>query len=118
MLLRESGELLVQDLPPVIGPFVVTPFIVATEAGPPLSGPTADGIRPGLDGDAMGDLAQPAAEGLLAPDRPSLADQDQERRLEGVLGVVGIAEHRAAECPAPSARAARPGPRRRPHPAR
>ena len=45
----------------------------------------------------MGDLAQPAAEAVLAPDRPSLADEDQEGGLEGVLGVVGVVEDRAAD---------------------
>ena len=44
----------------------------------------------------MGDLTQPAAEGLPAPDRSGLADQDQERGLESVLHVIGVAEHDAA----------------------
>ncbi len=50
----------------------------------------------GLDGDPVGDLMQPAAEPVAAPDRPRLADQNQERGLKGVLGIVRIAEHSAA----------------------
>ena len=46
-----------------------------------------------------------------------LADQDQERGLEGVLGVVGVAED-LRQTRGPSARGAAPGPRRRARPPR
>ena len=72
------------------------PF-VAQSTSAVLAGTPADVIGPGLDGDAMGDLTQPAAETLLAPDRPTLADEDQEGGLKGVLDVVGAAEDRAAD---------------------
>ena len=50
-----------------------------------------------LDRDAVRHAVQPAAQGLAPPDRAGLLDQDEEGRLEGVLGVVGVAEDAAAD---------------------
>ena len=45
------------------------------------------------------------------PDRAGPLRQDQEHRLERILGIVRVAQHVPADAAAPSARAARPGPR-------
>ncbi len=45
----------------------------------------------GLIRDAMRDPVQPAPQGISSPDCAASLDQDQEGRLEGVLGVVRIA---------------------------
>jgi hypothetical protein len=47
--------------------------------------------------DAVGDLVQPRRDHLAAPDRGGLAREDQERRLESVLGLVRVAQHALAE---------------------
>src|SRR5258708_12600987 len=45
---------------------------------------------------AVGHAVQPVAEQFRSPDRPRLADQNEEGSLEGILGVVGVAEDTAA----------------------
>jgi hypothetical protein len=40
----------------------------------------------------VGDAVEPGTEPIGLPDRPCLAGQDHERGLEGVFGVVGVAE--------------------------
>src|SRR5262249_3376485 len=45
---------------------------------------------------AVGHAVQPAAQGQLAPQGSRLAGQDQEGRLEGVLGLVPVAENALA----------------------
>ena len=59
-------------------------------------------VAAGLHGHPVRHAVQPAADGVAAPDRPRLADQEQERRLEGVLdlgravqdGVADAQDHR------------------------
>ena len=51
----------------------------------------------GPHGDPPGDPVEPRAERVALADRPGLADQDEERRLEGVLRVVRVAQHAAAD---------------------
>ncbi len=51
-----------------------------------------DGVDAGTHRDPPRDPEQPFADRLAAPDRTRLADQDQERGLEGVVGVVRIAQ--------------------------
>src|SRR5258707_846203 len=59
----------------------------------------AVGPRPRLAGDAQGDGVQPVA-GVRAPrHRAGLAGQDEEGGLEGVLGVLRVAQHAAAHAP-------------------
>jgi hypothetical protein len=53
------------------------------------------GARP--ERDALSDAMQPATDRLLLADRGSPADEDEERGLEGVLGVVGVAQHPPAD---------------------
>ena len=45
----------------------------------------------------MRDLVQPARQGVSSPDRAALLDQDQEGRLEGVLGIVRVAQDPPAD---------------------
>jgi len=40
---------------------------------------------------------QPRPDRTTPPNRPRPACEDQERRLEGILGIVPMAEHRAAD---------------------
>ena len=49
-----------------------------------------------LQGRQAGHVQQPGGEGLRDPDRSGPAVQDEERRLEGVLGRRGVAQHAAA----------------------
>ena len=45
----------------------------------------------------VGDAVQPVTNGLSGQKRRSLADQDEERGLEGVLGIVRIVEDTTAD---------------------
>ncbi len=45
----------------------------------------------------MRDLVQPAPQAVSPPDRAAFLDQDQEGGLEGVLGVVWVAQDRPAD---------------------
>src|SRR5262249_12258266 len=62
--------------------------LVAAAAGP---GP------PRLHGDAVSDPVQPAGDGTFLDDGAGLAGQDEERGLEGVLGVLFLAQETAAD---------------------
>jgi len=44
-------------------------------------------------GDVEGDAVQPGGQGLLLADRAGLARQDEERRLERILGIRVLAQH-------------------------
>ena len=68
------------------GTFGVAPLV-------PL--PTGLG-RPGPPRDAQGDRVQPRGQGTVHPERSGPACQDQEDRLERILGLVLIAEDGAA----------------------
>jgi hypothetical protein len=66
---------------------------------PPLM-PAAPGIALACaGGDVAGNAEQPRAQRVGPANRPGLAGQDHKRRLEGVLGVVGVAQHGAAGGP-------------------
>ena len=54
---------------------------------------------------ALSHAEEPARQRIVVPDRPRLMDQHEERGLEGVFRIVGIAEHATANAQAPSARA-------------
>ena len=58
----------------------------------PLDDPPAIGVPPGPDRRATGDPVQPGADRVPHPERAAPAGQDQERRLEGVPGVVLVAQ--------------------------
>ena len=83
---------------------------------------TAGGRRsPGARRGPKGHLMQPGAERVAHPEPARLLHQDQEGRLERVLGVVRVGQRRRGRPAGPSARAARPGrrrPARRPRPGR
>ena len=84
---------------------------------PPPPGDRGPGTRSG----PVSDLMQPRAQRIPHPERASLAHQDQERRLEGILRRRAGRPARRGRRAAPSARAARPVPRRparRPRPDR
>src|SRR5947209_3105869 len=55
------------------------------------------GLRPRLEGSAVGDPVEPASDRYCLADRPRLAGEDEERRLEGVLGVGLVAQYAAAD---------------------
>ena len=65
--------------------------------GPPFVRPPPGQIHPGPQGDASSDPQEPAGQGVPPPDRPRPRCQDQERGLEGILGVVGVAQDVAAD---------------------
>jgi hypothetical protein len=54
---------------------------------------------PGLLGHAVGDAVKPAGNGSLLVDGIGLAGEDQERALEGIFGIVIIAEDMTAHVP-------------------
>src|SRR5207249_4128667 len=54
---------------------------------------------PGLDGQMVGHLVQPAGEGRLLADSGSLAGQHQEGGLESVLGIMPMTQLAAADIP-------------------
>ncbi|MBI1831634.1 MAG: hypothetical protein HYR84_09315 [Planctomycetes bacterium] len=51
---------------------------------------------PGANRGLIGDAVQPIADQLARPNRGRLANENQERRLKGILGIVEIAEHAQA----------------------
>src|SRR5262249_31971038 len=55
------------------------------------------GAGPGLERDVVRHLVQPAAQGAAVADGTSLSRQHEEGGLEGVLGVVAVAEQPAAD---------------------
>ena len=59
--------------------------------------PAPEGRRPGAESGAVGDAVEPASDGLAVGDGGGLLGQDEEGRLEGVLGVLGVAEDAAAD---------------------
>jgi hypothetical protein len=63
----------------------------------PFPGPPAGAGRPGPHGRGVGDTVQPIPDRLAWPHRARLADQDEEGRLEGVLGVLGVVEDAPAD---------------------
>ena len=62
-------------------------------------GRSSSGLGTGPERDAAGDPVEPSAEGPIHPHRSGLADEDEEGGLEGVLGLVGLAEHAPADPP-------------------
>ena len=75
-------------------------------AGWPLAGPSSYGVGSGSAGDTERDSEKPVGKTVPIAQLRGLAQQDQERRLEGVFDVVGIIEpaaavaenHRAVPC--------------------
>jgi hypothetical protein len=45
----------------------------------------------------VGDPVEPSAQGPIHPHRSGLADEDEERGLEGVVHVAGVVQHPSAE---------------------
>jgi hypothetical protein len=54
---------------------------------------TAGPLPPCTAGNAIGDPVQPARERASLPDRGCLAVEDKKRGLEGILGVLRIAQN-------------------------
>src|SRR5262249_7990929 len=65
--------------------------------GPPLPRAPGRRLRPRPRGDALSDAVQSGGERAPVPDRGGPADEDQEGRLEGVLGGMDVAEQAAAD---------------------
>ena len=63
----------------------------------PLEATVAGGRRPGARRGPVGDLVQPGAERIPHPEPARPLHQDQERGLEGVLGVVRVSQHAPAD---------------------
>ena len=55
--------------------------------------PAAGGRGPGTPGEAVGDGVKPARQGPAPVQRRGLAGEDEEGGLEGVLGVLLLAQH-------------------------
>jgi hypothetical protein len=55
-------------------------------------------VRPSasLAGHVEGDLVEPTCQGFALPDGRCLAGEDEERRLEGVFGILGLVQHLSA----------------------
>jgi hypothetical protein len=51
------------------------------------------GIASGSESDSPSRAVKPAGQRLALPDVPSVSGQDQERCLEGILGIVFVPEH-------------------------
>ena len=64
-----------------------------------LSATAAVAVGPDFRGDLSADAVQPATERVVDPVRPASADQDQERGLEGVVGVGRVVEDSSANAP-------------------
>ena len=62
-----------------------------------LVGQPLRALGAGFGGSEKCDTVQPVAEQLWPGDRTCFANEHQERRLEGVVGVVGVAEHTPAD---------------------
>ena len=62
-----------------------------------LVGTAAGQVPAQVRGDVIRDPVQPGAQRVLAPDGGRLAGEHQKCGLPGVLGVVGMAEHPAAD---------------------
>jgi hypothetical protein len=61
-----------------------------------LAGPPSRRGGPRFQGGAVGDAVQPVADPLALPDAGGLAGEDKKRGLKGVLSVVRVARHAAA----------------------
>jgi hypothetical protein len=85
-----GGELIAAELVPVRIPH---------RNRPPLGRPPPTGRHAGADRGAAGDPMEPRTERVAHPERAGLPHQDQKGGLEGVLGVVVVAEDRAADPP-------------------
>ena len=57
----------------------------------------AEGRGPRPEGGAVGDAVQPAGDGLAVGHGGGLPGQHEEGRLKGILGVLGVAQHTAAD---------------------
>ena len=78
-------------------PFLAGP-IRRTANSPAHARAAGDGpCRPGRGRDSQGDAVEPAPDRFLPPHGAGPADEDQEGGLEGVLGVVLVAQDRAAD---------------------
>ena len=94
-MLRQLRQFLIEDWQQVVGPIARfgggrTP----RGHGLLLRNPT-EAVGPGAPGDPVGDPVEPRPDLLARADQLRLADQDQERGLEGVLGQVRVADHPA-----------------------
>ena len=94
---RESLDLLVEQLGPLAAFEGVAGVACGKAVGP---GPRPfGGVAAGPGGHPAGHAVEPAAEPIAPADRAGPAGQDQECGLEGVLGVVGVAERAPADAP-------------------
>ena len=97
IFLGESADLLVQH-----GPELVPGDVVVVTRGQHRRALPFPSVTPGRVGlrsnrRAVGHLVEPVAQHLAIADRPGLADEQEERGLEGVLGVLRLVEHVPAD---------------------
>ena len=93
--LGQSVDLLVQCRPQRLAR--LAPDCRPDLARPALPIASPAGVDVGPDCHPVRHAMEPRADRVDAPDRPGLADQHQERRLEGVLHVVEVAERPPAD---------------------
>ena len=98
--LRQSLDLIVDRRPEVRALAVIGPSAVVPPRDhlgrPPFMGRSSGSGGPGAHGGAVGHLMQPGAQRVLHPERPGFADQDQEGRLERILGLMLVTQYRPA----------------------
>ncbi len=70
---------------------------VAQLSGTPLLLATATRLDVRPDRDPVRHAMEPGPDRVATPDRPGLADEDEERRLEGILDIVAVAERAPAD---------------------
>ena len=96
---REPVDLRVDQAGELFADSISSRVSVRHRDRPPFGRPPPTGRDPGADRGAAGDPMEPGTQRVAHPERAGPPHQDQERGLEGVLGVVVVAEDRAADPP-------------------
>jgi hypothetical protein len=95
--LGKPVDLLVENRPPPFEPTCLGGRSASGLGGPALEGSPAPCGRLDLNGQPFGDSMKPGPERVVNPELTSLAQEHQERGLEGVLGIMGITEQHGAD---------------------
>ncbi len=99
VLRGQAAQLLIQERQQVVPPFVRPGFGLGHLRHLLLSGPPPASHRPGPHGCLVRHGIQPVGDHLPTGDRRGLAGEHEERGLERVLGIVGVAEDASADTP-------------------